>query len=865
MKIFLSSLALFFSLLISAQSEKGVSPILNQQSTISNHNTYAVVVGISDYQEPLIPDLKYADRDAVAFAKWLRSPAGGCVPEENIFLHTNEAATNAQIIMSLDWLIEESKEGDRAFIYFSGHGDVERVTKFNNGYLLGYDSPPAVYGAGAFAVNYLKDIIATLSDNGVQVFLISDACRAGKLAGSTTNGAQVTATRLSQQFANEIKILSCQPDEFSIEGEQWGGGRGCFSYHLENALYGFADRNNDAEINLMELGRYLEDIVSEEAAPESQFPMVEGPAKEKIASVDELAFAHKKEELKNKKTEFLAIDNKGLEDIILANADTNVQIIYEQFLIAIDSNYLMSPEGKSANDYYDLLMANKDIKKLHGTVKRKFVVALMDEGQQIVNKIMATDRQMMKDLTNHGMNYGHIADYYKKGAEILGTDHFAYNNIKSKELFFRSNAYKIDDYGNQSQVEKVAIESKKLLLEAIKLDSTNAIYYHSLVGFYPHGSEGRITNFTKAVDMAPSWAMGCYQTAYEYFVGRKDIHNTIKYCKQAIIADSNYLAPYNLMSKSYSQIVKHDSSAFWDSLYLEKFYKKFKVRPEEITHAEFKGAASTLTRMQKYDAAIEVLHIALEEFPNNISLLIQLGSTYEKSLNFEKAEELYMYATEVDSITTLGYLKLSYLYSVKQKNNEKAIDVLSQALEKFPDDLNLIKQLSGLYVMSNDYKKAVDLLTKALSFNLTSGLANNEGKASIWKQLGHIHFIKENYDQAEKAFKEACLVNPEDLTCNDYLSSIALQKNDPISAEKYAKKSIEINPSYGTGHYVLACAESRLKKTDEAFFYLEKAIEFGYKKHFNHIQTDPDLEFIRSQTKKWNTLMKKHFPEQYKD
>ncbi|MBK9017573.1 MAG: hypothetical protein IPM82_27970, partial [Saprospiraceae bacterium] len=30
--------------------------------------------------------------------------------------------------------------------------------------------------------------------------------------------------------ANEVKILSCQPSRFSLEGEQWGGGRGnCFS------------------------------------------------------------------------------------------------------------------------------------------------------------------------------------------------------------------------------------------------------------------------------------------------------------------------------------------------------------------------------------------------------------------------------------------------------------------------------------------------------------------------------------------------------------------------------------------------------------------------------------------------------------
>ncbi|MBK7305024.1 MAG: hypothetical protein IPI90_17740 [Saprospiraceae bacterium] len=47
------------------------------------------------------------------------------------------------------------------------------------------------------------------------------------------------------------KILSCQPNEFSLEGEQWGGGRGVFSYHLVDGLFGLADRNNDGLITLV--------------------------------------------------------------------------------------------------------------------------------------------------------------------------------------------------------------------------------------------------------------------------------------------------------------------------------------------------------------------------------------------------------------------------------------------------------------------------------------------------------------------------------------------------------------------------------------------------------------------------------------
>ncbi|MGB3226661.1 MAG: hypothetical protein WBB02_01715, partial [Saprospiraceae bacterium] len=96
LNIFLSSF-LFSTTLLFAQFEKGIKPVVNgqqlivngqqsivngQQSIVNNqkskvNNTYAVVVGISDYQDPGIPDLRFADRDAEAFKNYLRSNAGG--------------------------------------------------------------------------------------------------------------------------------------------------------------------------------------------------------------------------------------------------------------------------------------------------------------------------------------------------------------------------------------------------------------------------------------------------------------------------------------------------------------------------------------------------------------------------------------------------------------------------------------------------------------------------------------------------------------------------------------------------------------------------------------------------------------------
>ncbi len=55
-----------------AQNQKGATPMAGSQLPTTTGQTYAVVVGISDYQDSGIPDLRFADKDAEAFANYLR-------------------------------------------------------------------------------------------------------------------------------------------------------------------------------------------------------------------------------------------------------------------------------------------------------------------------------------------------------------------------------------------------------------------------------------------------------------------------------------------------------------------------------------------------------------------------------------------------------------------------------------------------------------------------------------------------------------------------------------------------------------------------------------------------------------------------
>jgi hypothetical protein len=63
---------------------QGQSPPKPRDTTIVGPQTFAMIMGISQYLK--VRPLQYADKDAELFRDFLRSPAAGNLPEDNILL-----------------------------------------------------------------------------------------------------------------------------------------------------------------------------------------------------------------------------------------------------------------------------------------------------------------------------------------------------------------------------------------------------------------------------------------------------------------------------------------------------------------------------------------------------------------------------------------------------------------------------------------------------------------------------------------------------------------------------------------------------------------------------------------------------------
>ena len=427
--------------LLCAQEPKGATP--NPQSAIQNpQSTRAVVVGISDYQDPTIPDLRFAHRDAEAFANFLRSSRGlgsGSLDNDHLKVLTNEQATAGRIAEALGALVEQAKEGDQVIIYFSGHGDVERKMVSQPGFLLAWDAPSRVYmGGGTYSLAFLQEVVATLStQNKARVMVITDSCHAGKLSGSQIGGAQLTSANLAKQYANEVKILSCQPNEFSLEGEQWGGGRGCFSYHLVDGLFGLADRNEDDLVTVGELDRYLEDHVTAEAAPQSQAPMLLGNKTERLARVNAQLLADLQKNKSGQMPVFAPTESRGQEEEVLAKADSGIRQMYLAFKKAVAEKRFFEPSENCAETFYAALSGEPGLNLLRGFLKRNYAAALQDDAQTAINDYLRSDHREIRRRWMHDNRYEAFPKYLSRAAGLLGPGHYMYPQLKAREHYFK--------------------------------------------------------------------------------------------------------------------------------------------------------------------------------------------------------------------------------------------------------------------------------------------------------------------------------------------------------------------------------------------------------------------------------------------
>ena len=803
--------------------------------------TYALVVGISGYQDAAIPKLNYADKDASLFAQWLQSKAGGSVPGYHIKLLTNENASIAAIYAALNWLQDMAGRDDIVYLYFSGHGDMEiDSASISKGYLLAYNSPPNNYSNNAVSIEDLNNTANILTiKNGARVILITDACHSGKLAGNFFKGKQLTAKNLRAVQNTQVRMTSCADDELSAEGPAWGDGRGVFSYYLLLGLNGMADTYTTQRktITVGNLDKYIQAAFKEDATLKKdnfkQHPVIEGNPFFPISQVDAATFATIQSGLKNSNSGF-TIQPAGLQSL----KSLGIQPIDFFFERAKADTF---ERALDFSRYYDLPVDSIPVNITRGFLAYlekalQQQMASPQDGIELNDLIQPTTLNKLDELSKQLVSLKYvIARFNEKFVQMVQT--------KGQEMI---NAYLKGDLAE--------IERRQ--------------YYYSGTRTY--------TNFLKQLQLAiklvnpNNYLARILAIQYSYLGGlncRLAMETTLEtdsLLQAAFIHQSEALkldpyAPYihNEIGNLYDQKNNYDSAEY-------HFNMASILSPTWAI--PWSNKIKLNYAANKFANAKEAINIAIALQPNLGYVKLNAGLVMEKDGDLLAAESYYLQAIAQNNIHYLPFERLGKLYIqtgeigkadyyLYQANRRKATFTINDKMfttgrSMLPNPallLNedycpyLIPENSALKAYSDIYEallllnnRNADVDTNLVIKQLYKALQANTNLPLAHHYLGKIYFHLGNLQAAEYELKIAVQDFKDNTSLKKYLYKVMAGKEYTDELNCLAEKILDQSYLQTEDHYMLAYLYEKRGSNEEALKQYKHIVTIENKQLLEH-------------------------------
>jgi len=220
-------------------------------------NRWAIIIGINDYSDEQIVDLKYAVNDAVEFYRRIVDPKIGNFRADNVFLMVNGAGgelepTRNNILQAIS-SIARVRDADTIVFFYSGHGVSGHTGDLKSNYLLPKDALVSIPSRTGIDIdNDVYNIIDAADAKRKLLFI--DACRSTLEVNKGVNDRLFEDYQLASGtavlFSTEFGKASYEDDEEKM---------GAFAAMLCAGIDGLADGATgvkDGVISFNELEAY---------------------------------------------------------------------------------------------------------------------------------------------------------------------------------------------------------------------------------------------------------------------------------------------------------------------------------------------------------------------------------------------------------------------------------------------------------------------------------------------------------------------------------------------------------------------------------------------------------------------------------
>jgi tetratricopeptide (TPR) repeat protein len=681
--------------------------------------TFALLVGISRYQKPEL-SLQFADADASVFGRLLESPRGGGLPPENVLLLTDEKATTAAVRNGFqDFLKRRASKNDTVIILIAGHGTVE-VPGSKNAFILTYDSDPQDLKSTALPMGELQSLFEEQLAKVGRVLLFVDVCKAGTIGTIHNTSVSANVQQLGDVEGDLFGLLASRPKEVSLEGPQFGGGHGVFSYYVMKGLEGAADQNNDGIVDANELIKYVNDSVPM-ATDNKQHPREFGTYDNSLRLSDVkkpgITLAHWR----------ILLDSRTGQPMYLASAsldgplfDPQASDEIDRFSSAINADRILPDQQDNAFDALQRLQSQLDPEQYQER-KNQLQVALENKAQEVLLRYLAGDQTPQSRA-----DFEQGSRYMEAARRLMQESLF----LEGRQDFFQGRALLFD---------KKFPEAAQLLEQAVRIDPGAAYGFNALGIAYLEQAQydKAIPAFRDAVRRARHWSYPLHNEALA-FVETGDYKSAISAYQEAIRLTPQYsYLPYNL-GLVYQRLNRRKDA--------EAAYRKASALAPNS--AEPYNALGTLKASEgKRTEAEQLYRESLQKNPtllaarHNLALLLVAEDKRRDDAISLWRENLRQSADYLPSRLSLAETLAA------RGDNAAAIEEYRKILEAKPAYPAARIALSGLLTKSGDTERAVEELRQIS----TAGSQNPE----IFEQIGDLESGRQHVVEARAAYQSA--------------------------------------------------------------------------------------------------------------
>ena len=216
----------------------------------------------------------------------------------------------------------------------------------------------------------------------------------------------------------------------------------------------------------------------------------------------------------------------------------------------------------------------------------------------------------------------------------------------------------------------------------------------------------------------------------------------------------------------------------------ERGLKALEIQVAPVDSRALVNAALIYQERNLPNAALQLLKLGVERFPQDSQVRYGLGRLYEHQGKQKEAEEEYLQALLLDPVAR-----------------------------------EPMGRLIGALLKRREFDRAQRLLEAALDKDRVS--------APHYGWIGIVLQLQAKYDDAEKAFRKAIELDPKNAEYRAGLGALFLSKGDPAGAREPLKEAIRIKPNLTLALYNLGIALAMEGKSSEAIPFFEQAARTG--------------------------------------